>query len=186
MDPGGVQPLYVRRPDAEVERERGADRACDEHLSRIDRRPASEIDDVLAIEEASFTNPWTREMYLAELENAGVSFCYLARTRTGAAVGSVRSGAWSTSCTSTTWRCCPALAPAGRRDGAADARAARRASGWARAGRRSRCGARTNPPGGCTSASASRWPASGAATTRSRSRTRLCCGASGLADSVRP
>jgi [ribosomal protein S18]-alanine N-acetyltransferase len=39
----------------------------------------SEIDAVLAIEEASFTNPWTREMYLAELQNTGVSFFYLAR-----------------------------------------------------------------------------------------------------------
>jgi ribosomal-protein-alanine N-acetyltransferase len=39
----------------------------------------SEIDAVLAIEEASFTNPWTREMYLAELQNEGVSFFYLAR-----------------------------------------------------------------------------------------------------------
>ena len=40
----------------------------------------SDLDDVLAIEAESFTNPWTREMYLAELENAGVSYCYLART----------------------------------------------------------------------------------------------------------
>jgi ribosomal-protein-alanine N-acetyltransferase len=39
----------------------------------------SEIDSILAIEEASFTNPWTREMYLAELQNEGVSFFYLAR-----------------------------------------------------------------------------------------------------------
>jgi len=39
----------------------------------------SEIDAILAIEEASFTNPWTREMYLAELRNDGVSFFYLAR-----------------------------------------------------------------------------------------------------------
>jgi hypothetical protein len=31
-----------------------------------------QIDQVLAIEEASFSNPWTREMYLAELENPGV------------------------------------------------------------------------------------------------------------------
>jgi [ribosomal protein S18]-alanine N-acetyltransferase len=38
-----------------------------------------QIDEVLAVEEASFTNPWTREMYLSELENRGVSFCYLAR-----------------------------------------------------------------------------------------------------------
>jgi len=37
-----------------------------------------QIDDVLAIEDASFTNPWTRAMYLAELENPSVSYCYLA------------------------------------------------------------------------------------------------------------
>ncbi|MBI4486484.1 MAG: ribosomal protein S18-alanine N-acetyltransferase, partial [Acidobacteria bacterium] len=36
--------------------------------------------------EASFTNPWTREMYLAEFENKGVSYCYLAKIR-GEVVG---------------------------------------------------------------------------------------------------
>jgi len=46
-----------------------------------------QIDDILAIEEASFTNPWTRAMYLSELENKGVSFCYLARRDGGDAVG---------------------------------------------------------------------------------------------------
>jgi ribosomal-protein-alanine N-acetyltransferase len=40
----------------------------------------SDLDDVLAVEDASFTNPWTRDMYMAELENEGISFCYLART----------------------------------------------------------------------------------------------------------
>ena len=39
----------------------------------------SDLDAVLEIETASFTSPWTREMYLAELQNVGVSFCYLAR-----------------------------------------------------------------------------------------------------------
>jgi len=48
---------------------------------------ARQIDDVLAIEEASFTNPWTRDMYLAELENHGVSYCYLARGADGRVVG---------------------------------------------------------------------------------------------------
>jgi len=48
---------------------------------------AEQIDDVLAIEEASFTSPWTREMYLAELKNRGVSFCFLARVDDGRAVG---------------------------------------------------------------------------------------------------
>ena len=46
-----------------------------------------QIDEVLAIEEAAFTNPWTREMYLAELANPGVSSCYLARDASGRAIG---------------------------------------------------------------------------------------------------
>jgi [ribosomal protein S18]-alanine N-acetyltransferase len=46
-----------------------------------------QIDAVLAIEEASFTNPWTREMYLAELENPGVSFCFLAIDAEGRPIG---------------------------------------------------------------------------------------------------
>src|SRR5688572_33478629 len=48
---------------------------------------ASQIEDVIAIEHASFTNPWTRDMYLAELENRGVSFCYLARDPGGRVIG---------------------------------------------------------------------------------------------------
>jgi len=46
-----------------------------------------EIDAILAIEQASFTNPWTREMYLAELKNEGVSFFYLARDKGRRIVG---------------------------------------------------------------------------------------------------
>jgi [ribosomal protein S18]-alanine N-acetyltransferase len=46
-----------------------------------------DIDDVLALEEAAFTSPWTRAMYLAELENSGVSFCFLARDANRRAVG---------------------------------------------------------------------------------------------------
>jgi ribosomal-protein-alanine N-acetyltransferase len=38
-----------------------------------------EIDAIVEIEAESFTNPWTREMYLAELENPDVSFFLLAR-----------------------------------------------------------------------------------------------------------
>src|SRR5262249_26098098 len=44
-------------------------------------------DAVLAIELASFTSPWTREMYIAELQNVGVSFCYLARDESGRVLG---------------------------------------------------------------------------------------------------
>jgi [ribosomal protein S18]-alanine N-acetyltransferase len=46
-----------------------------------------EIDAVLAIEEASFTSPWTREMYLAEFDNHGVSYFYLARNENRDIVG---------------------------------------------------------------------------------------------------
>ena len=46
-----------------------------------------QIDDVLAVEEASFSHPWTREMYLSELQNRGVSFCFFARQETGRVVG---------------------------------------------------------------------------------------------------
>jgi ribosomal-protein-alanine N-acetyltransferase len=47
----------------------------------------SQIDEILAVEEASFTSPWTREMYLAELNNTGVSYFYLARTEAGQVIG---------------------------------------------------------------------------------------------------
>jgi ribosomal-protein-alanine N-acetyltransferase len=46
-----------------------------------------EIDTILTIEQASFTNPWTREMYVAELKNRGVSFFYRARAADGRVVG---------------------------------------------------------------------------------------------------
>jgi len=53
----------------------------------VPMRSAEQIDAVLGIEETAFTNPWTREMYLAELENRGVSFCFLALTPDDLAVG---------------------------------------------------------------------------------------------------
>ena len=46
-----------------------------------------DIDAVVAVEEACFTNPWTREMYVAELDNPGVSFIYVARDRERAVIG---------------------------------------------------------------------------------------------------
>ena len=46
-----------------------------------------QIDAVMAIEHESFTNPWTREMHLAEQEHRSVAFCYLARDAGGEVVG---------------------------------------------------------------------------------------------------
>jgi len=59
-------------------------------MSRFVIEPLSSMADleaVLAIEAASFTNPWTREMYLAEFDNVGVSFFYVARDAAGVIVG---------------------------------------------------------------------------------------------------
>jgi ribosomal-protein-alanine N-acetyltransferase len=50
-------------------------------------RSADDLDAVLAIEEASFTNPWTREMYEAELARPAESFCLVARHPQGPIVG---------------------------------------------------------------------------------------------------
>jgi ribosomal-protein-alanine N-acetyltransferase len=47
----------------------------------------TELDAILAVEEASFTNPWTRDMYLAELQHPDVSFIYAARDKGRQIVG---------------------------------------------------------------------------------------------------
>ena len=47
----------------------------------------ADIDAILSVEEASFTNPWTREMYLAELNNTGVSYFFLAKEPDGTVIG---------------------------------------------------------------------------------------------------
>lgn len=39
----------------------------------------TDLDAVVSIEKSSFSNPWTREMYLRELQNPDVSFLYVLR-----------------------------------------------------------------------------------------------------------
>lgn len=46
-----------------------------------------DLDDVLRIEAMTFSRPWTREMYLSELEHRDVSRVYLARDAVGEAIG---------------------------------------------------------------------------------------------------
>ncbi|MGE3956372.1 MAG: ribosomal protein S18-alanine N-acetyltransferase [Vicinamibacterales bacterium] len=46
-----------------------------------------DIDDILRIESIVFTRPWTREMYLSELEHRDVSFFYIVRDPVGEAIG---------------------------------------------------------------------------------------------------
>jgi tRNA threonylcarbamoyl adenosine modification protein YeaZ/ribosomal-protein-alanine acetyltransferase len=95
--PAGIQPIYVRRPDAEIDRERRAAQAASSRdrggvsvATRWTVEPLSSVEDieaVLGIEQASFTNPWTRDMYTAELDNRGRSFLYLARDQNRRIVG---------------------------------------------------------------------------------------------------
>ena len=112
IEPAEIRPLYIRRPDAEVDREkraltgktRGTPRknsgrvfafvslvsfvVMDMTTVFIDPLSSdADLDAVLAIEAESFTSPWTREMYVAELANVGVSFCYLARDESRQTVG---------------------------------------------------------------------------------------------------
>jgi ribosomal-protein-alanine N-acetyltransferase len=47
----------------------------------------ADLETILEIELASFVNPWTREMYLAELENHGVSFCSVVRDSSQQVIG---------------------------------------------------------------------------------------------------
>jgi ribosomal-protein-alanine N-acetyltransferase len=40
----------------------------------------ADLDEVLEVEHASFRNPWTRQMFVWEMQNAGVSHAYVLRT----------------------------------------------------------------------------------------------------------
>src|SRR4051812_27686158 len=89
-----------------------------------------QLDDVLAIEEASFTSPWTREMYVAEFQNRDVSHCYLAKHQDGQTVGFCSF-----------WRIVDelhinnlAVAPPFRRSGVATALLTRVLADWAKLG----------------------------------------------------
>jgi ribosomal-protein-alanine N-acetyltransferase len=46
----------------------------------IDRMLREDLDQVLAIEEASFTMPWSRNLFLSEFRNPNVSIMLVART----------------------------------------------------------------------------------------------------------
>jgi ribosomal-protein-alanine N-acetyltransferase len=49
-------------------------------IERISLADTDDLDAVVDIEQASYTNPWTREMFRWELENWAVSYLYVART----------------------------------------------------------------------------------------------------------
>ena len=102
----GVQPLYIRRPDAEIARDaRPSLASCKrpsepESLAKVQGlksqrmsivvEPVTSAEDLgglLAVEQASFLNPWTRDMYVAELRNPEVSYLLVAKDSAGRVVG---------------------------------------------------------------------------------------------------
>lgn len=50
-------------------------------------RNESDLDDMVRIEGLTFTRPWTREMYIAEIEQSNVAHFYIARDAVGEAIG---------------------------------------------------------------------------------------------------
>lgn len=40
----------------------------------------ADLDEVLKVERASFSNPWSRQMFIWEMQNTGVSYAYVLRT----------------------------------------------------------------------------------------------------------
>ncbi|HSK08371.1 MAG TPA: ribosomal protein S18-alanine N-acetyltransferase [Vicinamibacterales bacterium] len=50
---------------------------------RVETLDERDLDEVLAIERASFSNPWTRDMFVWELQNRDVSYGYVLRTPDG-------------------------------------------------------------------------------------------------------
>ena len=46
-------------------------------------RTDPELDDVLQVEAVAFTNPWTRQMYMREMDNPRVSYIHVLRLRGG-------------------------------------------------------------------------------------------------------
>ena len=101
-----------------------------------------------------------------------------ARQRSAASSASVRSGGCSTSCTSTTWRCCRNSGGQGVATALLDARDRPKVRGLASRARRSRCGSRTMPARQLYETLRVRGRRHAAATTTpTRSRMRSCSGA---------
>jgi ribosomal-protein-alanine N-acetyltransferase len=85
--PHALKPLYVRRPDAVLVRERGrvADRVTPDLVIRRANTPA-DLAEVDALQRQTFTNPWGAEAIRWELENTDVSRLYVMRDAAGALV----------------------------------------------------------------------------------------------------
>jgi ribosomal-protein-alanine N-acetyltransferase len=87
--PHALRPIYVRRPDAVMARERAGVRAAASAPADLTIARASGADDLKAVEslqQQTFTNPWGVDAIRWELENTDVARLYVAREPGGALV----------------------------------------------------------------------------------------------------
>jgi ribosomal-protein-alanine N-acetyltransferase len=93
--PHALRPIYIRRPDAELARERARRSrpiaaAAPSEVDRCVVRRAStpeDLADVAALQQSTFTNPWAADAIRWELENTDVARLYVMRDSSGALVG---------------------------------------------------------------------------------------------------
>ena len=84
VSPHALRPIYLRRPDAEIARERTSARAHPPTAeaagdSWIGVATASDLAGVEALQRRAFTNPWGAEAIKWELENTDVARLYVMR-----------------------------------------------------------------------------------------------------------
>jgi tRNA threonylcarbamoyl adenosine modification protein YeaZ/ribosomal-protein-alanine acetyltransferase len=87
--PHALRPIYVRRPDAVMARERAGVRAPASAPADLSIARAAGADDLKAVEalqQQTFTNPWGVDAIRWELENTDVARLYVAREPGGALV----------------------------------------------------------------------------------------------------
>lgn len=90
VPPHALRPLYVRRPDAEIARERAARAAVNEET--FDRFPIrraegdADLAAVASLQRETFTNAWGADAMRWELENTDVARLYLMHDTRGALV----------------------------------------------------------------------------------------------------
>lgn len=87
--PHALRPIYVRRPDAVLARERAGLSTADDSASGLTIRRAHGAEDLKAVEwlqQQTFTNPWGADAIRWELENTDVARLYVAREPGGTLV----------------------------------------------------------------------------------------------------
>jgi tRNA threonylcarbamoyl adenosine modification protein YeaZ/ribosomal-protein-alanine acetyltransferase len=85
--PHALRPLYVRRPDAVIARERAANARGPSPFVIRRATGSDDLSAVAALQRQTFTNPWGAESIRWELENTDVSRLYMMHDATGTLVG---------------------------------------------------------------------------------------------------